>query len=185
MSSANLAGRYAKALFELSSNKKLLDKVESDLENLVAAIEGSEPLQTAILNPVISKSDLSKVMAALLQKLSVTDLTANFIKVLVQNGRVKYIQSVAAAYFELMMQSRGEEKAYVTTASSLQAKQIKDIEKSLGGALGRKIKAVVKVEEEILGGIIVRVGSKMLDASLSGQLKTLAAMNKKAIANLN
>ncbi len=185
MSGSNLAGRYAKALFELAEKNKSLDKVEGDLQQLMKAVEGSLVLRGAILSPVISKSNLSGVMAEILKRLAANSLTINFIGVLVQNGRIKHLAEVASAYLGLMMQSRGEEEAYVTTASSLDAKQIVDIENTLGKAMGHKIKAVMAVNDEILGGIIVRIGSKMLDASLSGQLEALALLNKKAIANLN
>ena len=185
MSGSNLAGRYAKALFELAEKNKSLDKVEGDLTQLMKTVENSAELSAAITNPVISKHDLSGVMLQILKKLDAANLTINFIGVLVQNGRIRHLAEVASAYFGLMMQSRGEENAYVITASGLQANQVADIEKTLGAALGNKIKAVVSVNDEILGGIIVRIGSKMLDASLVGQLKTLALLNKKAIANLN
>ncbi len=185
MSYAGLAGRYAKALFELAEKNNSLDKVESDLTQLIKAVEGSSELSKTILNPVISKSNLSGVITEILKKLAATDLTVKFIGTLVQNGRIIHLAEIVDAYFGLMMQSRGEEKAYITTASTLNPEQVKEIENTLGKALGNKIKAVVAVNEEILGGIVVRIGSKMLDASLSGQLEKLAMLNKKAIADLN
>lgn len=185
MSGLALAGRYAKALFELAQKSNSLDKVEDDLNQLIKVVDISPELALALNNPVISKSNIEGALFEVLKKLGANKLTVNFINVLVQNGRTKSLAQVVQSYSNLMMQSRGEENAYVTTATTLSSKQIADIEKTLGSALGSKVKAVMAVNDGILGGIIVRIGSKMLDASLSGQLDKLAVLNKKAIANLN
>ena len=185
MSGTAIAGRYAKALFELAQNSKSLDVIEGDFAGLMSAIEASPELRGALNNPVISKENIETVLQQILKKIGANKLTVNFINILVQNGRVKLLEEAISAYHVLMMQSRGEENAYVTTASELNSKQVAEIEKALGAAVGSKIKAVVTVNNEIIGGIIVRIGSKMLDASISGQLEKLALVNKKAIANLN
>lgn len=185
MSGLALAGRYAKALFELATKDKSSEKVEADLLQLIKAVSESPALAATLKNPSISKNSLSKVMSELLKKLNANGLSITFIMIVTQNGRIKYLTEIVDAYSNLMMKSRGEEYAYVTTATKLQEKQVKEVEKTLGAALGNKIKAVVAVNDEILGGIIVRIGSKMLDASLSGQLGKLSVINRKAIANLN
>lgn len=185
MSGSSLEGRYAKALFELASKNKTSEKIEADLTQLLKAISESEALAQAIKNPAISKSSMLKVILEILKKQVADKLTVDFVGVLVQNGRVVNIAEVVNSYSALMMQSRGEEKAYVTTATKLENGQIEELEKTLGKALGNKIKAEVVVDDAIIGGIIVRIGSKMLDASISGQLEKLAMLNKKAIADLN
>lgn len=185
MSGSSLEGRYAKALFELAEKKKTSDKVEADLVQLLKAIADSSALDQAIKNPAISKTSLLKVVAEILKKQGADKLTSDFVGVLVQNGRVRSVGQVVNAYSSLMREARGEEKAYVTTASSLDKKQVEELEKTLGKALSNRIKAEVSVNESIIGGMIVRIGSKMLDASISGQLEKLAILNKKAIAELN
>ena len=185
MSGIALSGRYAKALFELAKADNSSDKVEADLLQLIKVVDNSKELTALLKNPAVSRASVSKVMAEVLKKLGASDLSVKFILMTTQNGRVKYLTEIVKAFSALMMKSRGEEYAYVTTAEKLKDSQIKEVEKALGSALGSKIKAVASVNDEILGGVIVRIGSKMLDASLSGQLSKLSVINRKAIANLN
>jgi len=185
MSGLALAGRYAKALFELAAKDSSSDKVEADLLQLMNTVNDSPNLKAALKNPSLSKKSMSKLMSDLLKKLGASSLATTFIMVVVQNGRIKYLSEIVSAYSTLMMKGRGEELAYVTTATPLKTAQIQEVEKAIGTALGSRIKAVVSVNDEVLGGIIVRIGSKMLDASISGQLGKLSVINRKAIANLN
>lgn len=185
MSGSNLAGRYAKALFELADKNSASEKVEGDLVRLIETLSSSPALKHTLKNPAVSKRSLEGVMGEILKKLGAHKLTLSFLLVVVRNGRVKSLEEIAFAYTNLMMQSRGEEVAYVTTASALQPAQITEVEKTIGQAFGSKIKAVLAVNDEILGGIIVRVGSKMLDASVSGKLDAFASLSKKNVANLN
>jgi len=185
MSGLALAGRYAKALFELATKNKCLDAVEADLARLMKVVGDSSELSGVLSNPVISKSNVEAVLLEVLKKSGANKLTINFVNVLVQNGRIRHLAEVAEVYKSLMMNSRGEQSAYITAASALSANQVSDIEKALGSSFGKKIKAVVAVNDEILGGVIVRIGSKMLDASVASQLNKLAILNKKAIANLH
>ncbi len=185
MSGLALAGRYAKALFELATKNKSNAQVATDLQQLAGAVAALPQLKAALLNPVISKNTIGQILAQILEKLKANKLTINFVSVLVQNGRIKNLVEIAAAYESLMMQTRGEENAYITTAAKLDTVQISEIEKALSSALGNKIKAIVAVNEEILGGIIVRIGSKMLDSSLSGKLNKLAVQGRQAMAGLD
>lgn len=185
MSGLALAGRYAKALFELAAKDNSFDNVEKDLAQLVKAVAENNDLATVLKNPSISKTQVMNLLSLLLKKMGAGKLSENFVRVVVSNGRAKYLAEIVSAYSVLTMQRRGEEFAYVTTATKLGEKQVGEIEKTIGSSLGKKIKAVVAVNDEILGGIIVRIGSKMLDASLSGQLVKLSNINRKAIANLN
>lgn len=185
MSGSNLAGRYAKALFELADKNAVSEKVEADLASLIEAVNANPSLKHTLKNPAVSKLSVEKVLGEILKKLSVNKLTSSFLLVVVRNGRIKSLAEIAFEYNHLMMQSRGEEVAYVTTASALNAGQVSEVEKTIGKAFGSKIKAVLAVNDEILGGIIVRVGSKMLDASVSGKLDAFAVASKKNVANLN
>jgi F-type H+-transporting ATPase subunit delta len=185
MSGIALAGRYAKALFELAEKKKLLDKVEGDLEQLMKVVGESQELAGVLGNPVVSKNNVAAVVCAVLNKLGANEITVDFLNILAQNGRIKYLSEIVESYSNLMMKNRGEEYAYITTAKKLKSDKVAIIEGTLGKALGSKIKVVTAVNDNILGGMIVRIGSKMLDASVVGQLDKLAMLNKKAIAALN
>jgi F-type H+-transporting ATPase subunit delta len=185
MSVLALAGRYAKALFELAAQDGSSEKVEADLLQLMKIINESPALGNILKNPAISKGSLAKVLSELLRRMGASGFSTRFVMILIQNGRVKYLAEVTAEFSGLMMKKRGEENAYITTASTLKDSQVHEVEQALGKVLGSKIKAVIAVNDEILGGIIVRIGSKMLDASVSGQLERLSILNRKAIANLN
>lgn len=185
MSGLALAGRYAKALFELAEKNKSSAQIEGDLQQLLRVVNEVPELHAAINNPAISKTVIDGVMSQILNKSGANKLTVSFISVLVQNNRIKYLASVVASYVNIMMQNRSEENAFITTSTPLNQKQITEIEQSLSKALGHKIKPVTAVNADLLGGIVVRIGSKMLDASISGQLNRMEVLNKKAIANLH
>jgi F-type H+-transporting ATPase subunit delta len=185
MSGLAIASRYAKALFELAKNNNRLDVIEADLAQLMQTISGSKDLREVLSNPVVSKNNIMAVVTSILNKSGANELTVNFLSILVKNGRIKNVAEVVEFYNGLMMQGRGEEIANITSAYPLGKNQVADIETSLGVSFGKKIKAVVNLDQEILGGVIVRVGSKMLDASIVCQLNKLAMLNKEAVANLN
>ena len=185
MSGLALAGRYAKALFALAQKNKCSDKVEGDLLQLMKVVGSSGDLYGVLHNPLISKRNIESLLAEVLGKCAANKLTINFINVLVENGRIKYLLEVVDFYKNLMMQSRGEHAAYITVASALSDGQIADIEVALAAASGKKIKAIVSVDDEILGGIVVRIGSKMLDASVAYQIDKFAELSRKAVMNLN
>lgn len=180
-----LAGRYAKALFELAEQKGASEKVEEDLARVLAVLKSSTSLCGVIKNPAVSKNKLVSIMQGICIKLSTDKLTGDFIGVVARNGRIRIFTKVIEEYFDLMMRKRGEERAYVTAAKNLSADQVAQIEEALGRSLGRNIKAEISVNEKILGGIVVRVGSSMLDASLAGQLEKLAILSKRAVAILD
>jgi F-type H+-transporting ATPase subunit delta len=185
MSNSVLSSRYAKAIFDLAIDSKSADKVERDFVSLKDLLKESVNLREAVQNPVISKFEQRSAMDFILKKVGVTELTGRFMSVLIDNGRLKILAEVADSYFEMAKEHRGEITANVTSAVPLTKQQITNIEELLGKSLGKIVKVTGVVDESILGGIIVRVGSKMLDASVQGGLEKLKTMTKQAIANAN
>ena len=168
-----LAGRYATALFDLASAEKLLDQVASDLESLARMIEASDDLTRLIRSPAISRGDQGRAMAAVLEKAGMCELTRNFVGTVAQNRRLFALKAMIAAYQGLLALKRGESTAEVVTAAPLNDTQMEDISKSLKKAIGSVVAIDAKVDESVLGGLIVKIGSRMVDASLRTKLQQL------------
>ncbi len=168
-----LAGRYATALFDLASADKLLDRVADDLANLDAMIEASADLGRLIRSPVISRDDQGRALAAVLEKAGMCDLALNFVGAIAQNRRLFALSAMIAAYQGLLAAQRGESTAEVFTATALSDKQIDQISKSLKKAIGSDVAIDAKVDESVLGGLIVKIGSQMVDGSLRTKLQQL------------
>lgn len=186
MSQSNtvLARRYAKALFELALAQKALDEVESDLNALCGLVVSSSELQKLLKNPIVARKDHAAVMAAILDKAGAHDTTKKFVRLLAMGRRVGAVQEIVDAYTALLRNYRGEVVATVITATPVAVKKIDKIEKQLGKALDRKVIVKVKEDEKILGGAIIRVGSRMLDASLLEKINRIELLSKKAIASI-
>lgn len=183
MSNSVLSKRYAKAIFDLAIDAKSVDKIEKDFISLKDLLKESINLREAVQNPVISKFEQRSAMDFILKKVGVNELTGRFMSVLIDNGRLKILAEVVDSYFEMVKDYKGEVTANVTSAVPLTQKQLTNIEESLGKSLGKIVKIKEEIDESILGGIIVRVGSKMLDASVQGGLEKLKTMTKQAIAS--
>lgn len=178
-----LSGRYAKAAFELAAKDKVLDKVAKDLRALADLTKSSEDFQNFIENPILSSRAQNAVLETLLTKIKAQALTKKFITVLVDNNRIDILSEVTTAYEELIKEHNGEITAQVVSAKALTAKQTKDIEKALTKSLGKKVTIEAETDENILGGVTIKIGSKMIDASVLGQLEKLKIISKNAIAN--
>ncbi|MEX0923608.1 MAG: F0F1 ATP synthase subunit delta [Rhodovibrionaceae bacterium] len=172
-STGGLAGRYASALFELADEQKKLDKVAEDLTALKAAIDTSEDLAELIRSPLYGRDLQAKAMGALLDKMKVEDLTRNFVLVIVRNRRLFVLRRIADAYLIELARRRGEVTAQVTAASELSEDQKKALTEALGKSMSGKVQLDVKIDPAILGGLIVRVGSRMIDSSVRSKLQRL------------
>ena len=168
-----LAGRYATALFDLASTDNLLDRVADDLTGLDAMIEASAALTRLIRSPVISRDDQGRALAAVLEKAGICELTLNFVGTVTHNRRLFTLSAMIAAYQGLLAAQRGEATAEVVTATALTDKQIDQISKSLKKAIGSDVAIDAKVDESVLGGLIVKIGSRMVDGSLRTKLQQL------------
>lgn len=180
---ASLAGRYASALFDLASeagpkNKGGVTAVESDLEKLAAALAESGDLAAFIKNPEVGRADFAKAMAALGQALKLDRLTQNFLGVLAQNRRVAKLPDIIRAFRTIAAAQRGEVTARVVSAHKLSAAQLKALETKLKAREGRAVKLTADVDPDLLGGLVVTVGSKRIDGSIRTRLNTLAQAMK-------
>lgn len=175
---ASLAGRYAAALFDLASEQGNVSAIESDLDNIAAALSESAELASFIRNPEISRSEFAKAMAALSDHLKLSDLTKNFLGVLAENRRVAELPAIVRAFHMIAAAQRGEVNAEVTSAHTLSAEQLSALEAKLKAREGRNVKLTAKTDPDLLGGLVVTIGSKRIDSSIRSRLNSLAKAMK-------
>lgn len=174
-----VAARYAKALFELATEKKQLDAVKKDLETVAEVFTTSESFRRVASSPALSVSDQAKAVDALLAKMKISDLTRKFFGVLARNRRLRAAPLVAERFALLLAESRNEVTAEVTSAQPLSAAQLKELKASIKKATGRSdVHMVTKEKPEILGGVIIRVDGKMFDNSIASKISRLATTLK-------
>ncbi len=176
---SGMAGRYASALFELASEAGQVDKVQADLGRFVALLEGSEDLRRLVKSPVFSSDDQAKAVGAILAKAGIEGIAANLIKVVAANRRLFAIESIIRGFNALVAKSRGEVVAEVTVAETLSPTQTSSLSSALKDVLGKEPKIAVKVDPTILGGLIVKVGSRMIDTSLRTKLNAIRTAMKE------
>ena len=173
MGVTGLSGRYAMALFELAEVEKQLDSVAEDLDAIGAMTEDSEDLAHLIHSPVISRDEQARAIAAILDAAKIGQLTRNFIGVVAQNRRLFALPSIIHNYHMLLASRRGETTAEVVSATALTEKQLKAIGASLKKVMGTKVSVETKVDAGLFGGLVVKVGSRMVDSSLRTKLSQL------------
>jgi F-type H+-transporting ATPase subunit delta len=172
-SESGLAGRYAAALYELADEGKTLDAIAADLSALQAALDGSEDMRRLVRSPVIDRDAQWQAMSALLGKMDAHELTRDFLGVVTANRRLFALSGIIRAFLEELASRRGEVTAEVVTAHSLTDSQTKALEAELKKAVGGKVAIAARVDPSILGGLVVKVGSRMVDSSLRTQLQKL------------
>ncbi len=170
---ARLAGRYATALFELAVEHKQLDAVAADLTGLDTLLDESADLQRLVRSPVISRGDQIKAVAAILERAGAADLTRRFVGLLAERRRLFVLAAVIEVFDQLLAAHRGEVRASVASAQKLTARQSASIHAALKKALGGEVVVDATVDEALIGGLVVRVGSRMVDASLRTKLQRL------------
>lgn len=175
---ASLSGRYAVALFDLARDGKTLDTVAASLASLKAAIAESAEFKGLINSPVLSREIAGKTIAAVASSIGIDPLTTKFLGVLAENRRLSQLPAVIRAYETLLSNHKGEARAEVTSAHPLDAEQISALQKSLKARVGRDVAVDAKVDPAILGGLVVKIGSQMIDSSIRTRLNTLAQAMK-------
>jgi F-type H+-transporting ATPase subunit delta len=176
--SASLAGRYATALFALASEKKSVAAVELSLGKVSKALSESSELRALTANPVLSRSAAKTTIAAVAKTLKLDALTANTLGVLAQNRRLSETAAMARAFATLAANDRGEVTAEVTSARPLSAAQQKALSSQLKKRVGSDVAINAKVDPAILGGLVVTIGSQMIDSSIKTRLNSLATAMK-------
>jgi len=175
-----MAGRYAQALFELAQEDRSLDQVMSDLSRLNALIAGSEDLHRLVRSPVFSREEQASALGAILDRLKVGPLTQQFVNVVIENRRLFAIQDMIRAFRALLAEYRGEITASVISAQPLQDSQKAKLESTLRSVYGRTVDLEASVDARLIGGLIVKVGSRMVDSSIATQLNNIQLAMREA-----
>jgi len=170
---AGLAERYAAALYELADEGKALDRVAADLRSLAKALDDSADLTRLIRSPVLGRQDQGRAIQAILDKMGADALTAKFLGLVAQNRRLFALPAMIRAYLAELARRRGEIAAEVTSAQALSAAEADAVTAALRQAVGAKVTVETRVDPSLLGGMVVRVGSRMVDSSLKTKLQKL------------
>jgi len=175
---ASLAGRYASALFDLARDQRQIDAVGRSLDALGSALVDSKDFAELVASPLVSREQASKAFAALGTELALDQITANFLGVLARNGRKRELRSIIRAYRRLAADHRGETTAEIITAYPLKDDQVTALKAQLRARAGRDVNLDTSVDPDILGGIVVKLGSQMIDSSIRTKLNRLASAMK-------
>ena len=170
---SGLADRYAAALFDLADERKALDAVAGDLQGLRAMLRDSGDLRRLIRSPVLTREELGKAITALAEKAGISALTRNFLGLLAQNRRLFALPEMIESYLHRLAERRGEVTAHVVSAQELSPAQREAVNERLRKAVGRKVAVDIEIDPSLLGGLVVKVGSRMVDASLKSKLHRL------------
>ena len=170
---SGLAERYAAALFDLADERHALDAVANDLRELRAMLQQSGDLGRLLRSPVLTRDEQGKAIGALATSAGLSELTRDFLGVVARNRRLFAVPAMIEAYLNKLAERRGEVTAEVTVAQPLNEARQNALLEQLRRALGARVSVDVRVDPALLGGMIVRVGSRMVDASLSSRLQRL------------
>ena len=178
---SGVAGRYAGALFELALENKAVDAVRADLDRFEAMISESAELNRLVRSPVFGADEQLKALSAVLERAGIGGLTANFLRVVTTNRRLFAVRDMIRAYRALVARHRGEVSAQITVAEPLNDSNLDALKDALKNATGGKEIALdVKIDPSIIGGLIVKIGSRMVDSSLRTKLNAIKFAMKEA-----
>jgi F-type H+-transporting ATPase subunit delta len=175
---ATLAGRYASALFDLARDERQIDAVSRSLDALNQALVDSKDFNELVASPLVSREEAGKAFAALSPQLKLDQTTTDFLGVLARNGRKRELRAVIRTFKRLAADNRGETTAEVITARPLKDDQIAALKAQLRARAGRDVTIDASVDPNILGGIVVKLGSQQIDASIRTKLNRLAQAMK-------
>jgi len=174
------AGRYTAAMFELAESAGALDTVEKEFQELGAVLESNTELSHVISSPAFSREQQSGAIGALAAKLGHSEMTRNFLGLMGSKGRLALLPETISGFEALVAEHRGNFAAEVTTAKPMSDMQRNALAENLRNSLGRSVRIEENVDPSILGGLIVKVGSKMVDSSLKSQLERLETAMKES-----
>ncbi|MCZ8376505.1 MAG: F0F1 ATP synthase subunit delta [Beijerinckiaceae bacterium] len=175
---SGIAGRYASALFELATEAKQVDAVSDALDRFTALLDGSEDLDRMVRNPVFTAEEQAAAIGAVLKKAKIGGLAANFLQLVAAKRRLFAVRGMIAGYRALVAEAKGIVPAEVTVAAPLSDKNRQAVIEALEARAGKTISLTEKVDPAIIGGLVVKMGSKMIDASLKTKLNAMKlAMN--------
>jgi F-type H+-transporting ATPase subunit delta len=177
---AGVAGRYALALYELARESGAVDSTSGELERFQALLDSSEDLKRLVKSPVFSADEQQAALQAIFNTVGINGLAAKLILLLTQNRRLSGVSDIIQTYRSLIARARGEVTADVTSAEPLTATQVDMLKNELTQAMGRNVMLVTRTDESLIGGLILKVGSRMVDASLRTKLQNLKLTMKGA-----
>jgi F-type H+-transporting ATPase subunit delta len=177
---SGVSGRYATALFELARDQKAVDAVKADLDKFSGLLAESADLKRLVRSPVFGAETQIKALAAVLDQAGITGIAANFLKVLTSNRRLFAVTDVIRAYGALVAKYKGEASADVTVAEPLSDKNLDALKDALKSVTGKDVALNVKVDPSIIGGLVVKLGSRMVDSSLRTKLNSIKHAMKEA-----
>ena len=175
---ASLAGRYASALFDIARDQRQIESVSKSLDALGQALLDSKDFNELVTSPVVSREEAGKAFAALAAQFGLDAVTTNFLGVLARNGRKGQLRAVIRAFRRLAAEHRGEATAEVITARPLNDEQFTELRQQLRARAGRDVNIDATVDPSLLGGIVVKLGSQQIDASIRTKLNRLAQAMK-------
>jgi F-type H+-transporting ATPase subunit delta len=176
---AGMAGRYAAALFELAKDQRQIEAVEADIKTFQELLDSSEDLRRLVRSPVVPAEDQLRALTALLGKTGISPLTANFIKLITRNRRLYAVADILKTFRALLARERGEVTADVATAHALSPQQMQVLSDTLKASIGKNVQINTRVDPNLLGGLVVKVGSRMIDSSLRTRLNSLKIAMKE------
>ncbi|RUS60069.1 F0F1 ATP synthase subunit delta [Pseudorhodobacter sp. E13] len=171
--SSGIAARYATALFELAKEGKGLKALEGDIDALDAALNSSADLKALIASPVYTREDQGSAIAAIAAKMGLSALTANTLALMASKRRLFVLPHLTKIVQEMISVEKGEVTAEVTSAAKLSAAQAKELAATLKASVGKDVKLKTAVDESLIGGLIVKLGSTMIDTSVKAKLAAL------------
>lgn len=173
MTPRTAARRYAKALLDVASKEADVDHVGEELDAFVALLHQQAALNRVLMNPAVPTPRKRAAVAELTKLARISPVVANLLVLLAERDRLALLNDLAAAYRDMLMERQNVVRAEVTSASPLAAAKTEAIEKRLAAVTGKRVSMVTKVDQEILGGMIARVGSTVYDASIATQLRKI------------
>jgi F-type H+-transporting ATPase subunit delta len=177
---SGVSGRYATALFELARDEKSVDAVRADLDKFDALLNESADLKRLVRSPVFSSEAQLKALAAVLDSAGISGISAKFLKVLTANRRLFAVSDVIRAFRALVAKFKGEATADVTVAEALSDRNLDSLKTALKSVTGKDVALNVKVDPSIIGGLVVKLGSRMVDSSLRTKLNSIKHAMKEA-----
>lgn len=172
--------RYAEALFDLALDNGALEKVEADLNSIGKSVSGSADFRSFLTSPVYDAEDKARAIAAIAEKAGVSLLTRNFLGVVAANRRLGALEGMMTAFARRLAVHRGEVAAEAVAAAPLNDDQARRLRSEIERVVGKAVNLSVKVDKDLLGGLVVKVGSKMIDSSLKTKLNRLKSVMKEA-----
>jgi F-type H+-transporting ATPase subunit delta len=174
-----MAGRYATALFELARDENKLEETAAALDDLESLLAESEDLNRLVRSPVFSSQEQSSVIDAIANAANIPQMTANFLRLLVKNRRLFALSDIIAGFRKLLAEHRNESIAEVISAIPLSNEQTEDLKATLRAKTGKDIILDARVDPALLGGLIVKIGSRMIDSSIRTKLNSLKIAMKE------